>query len=154
MNDTDHYVIKVIQGYYDIHGKYPPRVEVSEDLRCQMTRKSFVFAEITSLLHSGTIPPSGPIKRIEIPVVPVGDDVARPFYIRQVGIDIKDAQRNAEMHYNKIKHYLEAKNANVYIFEEVSRQCFHDEKQYICDVYGVAYGHETILKDLKKIIRG
>jgi hypothetical protein len=119
-----------------------------------MTQKSFVFAEITSLLHSGTIPPSGPIKRIEIPVVPVGDDVARPFYIRQVGIDIEDAQRNAEICYNNIKYRLEAKNANVYITEKVSRQSFSNKRQYICDVYGIAYGHETTLKDLKKIIRG
>lgn len=149
MNEADHYVSKAIQGYFDIHGKYPPRVEVSENLRWEMTRKSFVFADITALFTENFA-----VKHIEVPVVPVGDDVARSFFIRQLDINSEDAQRMTEFHYSKLQHTLKAKNINAHIIDKITRKDPYEEERYICNVYGVAYGYQDTLGELKEIIKG
>jgi len=150
MNETDHYVIKAIQGYYDIHGKYPPRVEVSEDLRCQMTQKSFVFAEITPLLHSGTVPPSGAIKRVEIPVVPVGDDIAMSFFVEHISADPEYAKMGAEKRYKALYQKFSREGIDFAIVNShYKKHHMYPWSQYYC-IEGVIYGHECVLDKIKK----
>jgi hypothetical protein len=159
LNDTDRYVQRAIQGYCDIHKKYPEGVEVSEDLLWQMTQtcfrfpplpqQDFRFFEIGRDDH-----PTFDI--ITVPVVPIGDDVARSFFIRQVDLDPDGAQRCTEFCYGKLQHDLAVKNINIntHIIDKTTRKHPFQENQYMCDVYGVAYGYEAILKDLKEIIKG
>ncbi len=154
MNDTDRYVQRAIEFYFDMHSKYPERVEVADELRCQMTQRCFYFADMASIFTIDFVPTSEPMKSIEVPVTAVGDDVSRSFFIRQVDINSEDAQRMTEFHYGKLQHTLKAKNISTHIVDKITRKDPYEEKRYMCNVYGVAYGYQDILEELKEIIKG
>ena len=83
MTDTDTLVLKVIRAYYRENGKYPPRVEVTEELFAKMQYRAFSFpvskspentiALMSYCLSSDTPAPAYGVTRV--PVTLVGDYV-------------------------------------------------------------------------------
>lgn len=145
MNNTDRYVLDAIQEYYQAHGKYPPRVEVTNELLRQMTHTCFHFP----------VPAKRDFRlfdRVTVPVVPVGDDVAKAFIIHYVDIDDEHAMWGAQGHYRALCSKFSKENIDVAIVDSLSGDypAYESGQHRYYRIYGVVSGYEVTLKDVMK----